>query len=140
MPTVRAAIHVTVPPRTVFETIDTAAGRERFWAESAAEADGAVTFVFINGTTHRGRLLRCEPPRLWSVDYFGSPATFTLSDDGNGGTDVVLTHVDVAAGEWAEVYAGWVSVLLALKAWLVLHVDIRNHDPARTWDHGFVDQ
>jgi hypothetical protein len=37
------------------------------------------------------------------------------------------------------VAAGWVSVLLALKAAVDFGVDLRNHDPERTWSTGFVD-
>lgn len=35
--------------------------------------------------------------------------------------------------------AGWVSVLLALKAAVDFSVDLRNHDPGRTWDQGYAD-
>jgi hypothetical protein len=39
----------------------------------------------------------------------------------------------------AETRAGWVSVLLALKAAADHGVDLRNHDPARTWETGYAD-
>jgi predicted nucleic acid-binding Zn ribbon protein len=32
-----------------------------------------------------------------------------------------------------------VSVLMALKAAVDFSVDLRNHDPDRTWDHGYVE-
>ena len=35
--------------------------------------------------------------------------------------------------------AGWVSVLLGLKAWADFGVDLRTHDAARSWAAGFVD-
>jgi hypothetical protein len=35
--------------------------------------------------------------------------------------------------------AGWVSVLLALKAAVDFGVDLRNSDPARRWEDGYVD-
>ena len=38
-----------------------------------------------------------------------------------------------------KVIAGWVSVLLTLKAAIDFDVDIRNHDPKRTWDQGYAD-
>jgi hypothetical protein len=42
--------------------------------------------------------------------------------------------------EWkGEVRAGWVSVLLALKAAADFGVDLRNHDAARTWAQGYCD-
>ena len=42
--------------------------------------------------------------------------------------------------EWhAEVNAGWVSVLMALKAMAEHGVDLRNHDAERTWWQGYCD-
>jgi hypothetical protein len=38
-----------------------------------------------------------------------------------------------------EMAAGWVSVLVALKAATDFGVDLRNHDPERTWEQRFVD-
>jgi hypothetical protein len=35
--------------------------------------------------------------------------------------------------------AGWVSVLLALKAAADFRVDLRSHDPQRTWSQGYAD-
>jgi len=136
---IRWAIHVTRPPADVFAGLDSAAERARFWAESAEEIDGEIHFVFINGLRHRARVLRKQPPHEWSIEYFGAPATFRLVPDGRGGTDVWLTQL-VSAAEHAEVSAGWLNVLLPMKAWLQYGIDLRNHDPERTWDHGFVDQ
>jgi hypothetical protein len=45
----------------------------------------------------------------------------------------------VPAEDRAEVVAGWVSGLLALKAAVDFGVDLRNHDPQRTWDAGFAE-
>jgi len=39
----------------------------------------------------------------------------------------------------AEIIAGWVSVLLSLKAAGNFGVDLRGHDPERHWDHGYVE-
>ncbi|HEX5689403.1 MAG TPA: hypothetical protein VFX76_05345, partial [Roseiflexaceae bacterium] len=69
----------------------------------------------------------------------GSTTTFTLEEDGAGGTEVLLTDRDVPAADRAEVAAGWVSVLLALKAAADFGVDLRNHDSARTWDQGYAE-
>jgi len=32
------------------------------------------------------------------------------------------------------------NVLFPLKAWLMPGADLRNHDPTRSWDDGYVDQ
>jgi hypothetical protein len=66
-------------------------------------------------------------------------ATFTLSDGGQGGTDLTLTDTGVPAQDRAEVTTGWVSVLLALKAAADFGADLRNHDPARSWEQGYVE-
>jgi hypothetical protein len=38
-----------------------------------------------------------------------------------------------------EVTAGWVSVLMSLKASVDFGIDLRNHDPQRTWDEVYVE-
>ncbi len=39
-----------------------------------------------------------------------------------------------------EASARWLNVLLPLKAFVDHGVDLRSHDPTRTWDDGYVDQ
>ena len=133
-------VHIPVPPDRVYVALDSDAGRRSFWAESAVEQDGVIHFRFINGTRHDSRVLTRTPFREWTIEYFGGSARFELAEDGRGGTDVTLTHTGVAEGDWVETHAGWLNVLLPLKAWLVHGVDLRNHDPLRTWDDGYVDQ
>jgi hypothetical protein len=133
-------VHLTAEPSAVYDLIATGAGRRRFWAESADERDGVVEFRFSNGAVWRGRVLERERPRRFTVEYFGgSRASFDCVDDGAGGTDVTLTESSVSPAEWVENRAGWVSVLLALQAAAEFGVDLRNHDPSRSWDAGFVD-
>ncbi len=133
-------VHLRSAPAVVFDALDSAAGRAGFWAESAGEADGMVTFEFVNGVRTTGRVLERDPPQRWAVEYFGSVARFDLAPDGGGGTDLTLTNIGVAAADRAEVTAGWLNVLLPLKAWVDFGVDLRSHDPTRTWDDGYVDQ
>jgi hypothetical protein len=73
------------------------------------------------------------------VYYGNSVATFELADDRAGGTDLILTDSGVPDEDRSEVIAGWVSVLTALKAAVDFGVDLRNHDPLRTWDDGYVE-
>lgn len=137
---IRWRLHLQAPPARVYALLATDDGRARFWAESAAERDGAIDFRFPGGQTWRGRILEQAPPRRFVVEYYGgSRTTFELADDGAGGTDLALTDAGVPAEDRAEVTAGWVSVLMALKAAADFGVDLRNHDPARAWDAGFVD-
>ncbi len=137
---IRWRLHLQTPPERVYALLATEAGRARFWAESAGERDGAIDFVFPGGQIWRGWILEQQPPRRFSVEYYGgSRTTFELVADGAGGTDLTLTDAAVPEADRAEVTAGWVSVLLALKAAADFGIDLRNHDPARTWDAGFVD-
>jgi uncharacterized protein YndB with AHSA1/START domain len=132
-------LHLRSSPAAVYDLLATDAGRARFWAEEAVERDGAIDFVFPGGQHWRSAILAREPGRRFSVVYYGgSTTTFTLADDGQGGTDLTLTDAGVPARDRAEVTAGWVSVLLALKA-ADFGVDLRNHDPARSWEQGYAE-
>ncbi|MDX1638626.1 MAG: hypothetical protein R3281_11700 [Balneolaceae bacterium] len=133
-------MHLTVPPGKVYDLLNSGKGRASFWAESAEEVDGGIDFEFINGQCYRSMILEREYPRKFSLIYFGGTATFELSGDGRGGTDLQLRHEGVPSGEWIEVHAGWLNVLFPLKAQLIYGVDLRNHDPSRTWDQGYADQ
>jgi hypothetical protein len=114
------------------------AGRARFWCEASEEQDGVIAFLFPNGLRWRGKVLASDRPKLLSLDYFGSETNFRLDPDGRGGTDLTLTAM-VPDRDVADVNAGWVSVLLALKAATDFGVDLRNHNPRRTWSQGFAD-
>ena len=140
MSEIRWRLHLASPPEAVWELVATDAGRARFWAERAPERDGAVEFEFTDGTRWRGRIVAAKRPRVFAVEYFGgSVATLELVSDGDGGTDLMLVETDVPP-EWAdENRAGWVSVLLALKAAADFDVDLRNHDARRTWSQGYCD-
>lgn len=133
-------MHIPAPPETVFAALDTDEGRAAFWAESAVETDGSIAFRFINGYSWRGKVLERRAPDLWCVDYFGGPARFELTEDGSGGTELLLTHDGVGHDAWNEVHAGWLNVLFPLKAYVMHGVDLRNHDPVRSWDQGYADQ
>jgi uncharacterized protein YndB with AHSA1/START domain len=133
-------LHLRSTPATVYHMLASDEGRARFWAEQAVEHDGAIDFVFPDGRRWRGTILVREPARRFSVVYFGgSTATFTLTDAGAGGADLTLTDAGVPSADRSEVAAGWVSVLLALKAAVDFGVDLRNHEPARTWEQGYVE-
>ncbi|MDH3223587.1 MAG: hypothetical protein OEO23_07715 [Gemmatimonadota bacterium] len=133
-------MHLPVASERVFEALDSNEGRGAFWAESAEEIDGHVHFQFVNGHSYRSRIVQRRPPFLWTIDYFGGEARFELSPDGVGGTDLLMTHEGVGLEEWNEVHAGWLNVLFPLKAYVVHGVDLRNHDPTRTWNEGYADQ
>jgi uncharacterized protein YndB with AHSA1/START domain len=129
-------IHLNSPSERVYDTLASAAGRASFWAESAREHDGAIDFLFPDGSQVRSRILAAERPHRFALTYFGdSEVTFALTADGSGGCDL---HLSDTAGD-VETMAGWVSVLLALKGAVDFGVDVRNHDETRTWNHGYAD-
>ena len=110
-PPIEWRLHLAASPATVHRMLATDDGRARFWAESAVERDGAITFAFSDGQTWRGTILADEPPHRFAVVYFGgSTTTFVLADDGAGGTDLRLTDAGVAPADRLETTAGWVSV------------------------------
>jgi hypothetical protein len=113
----------------VYRAVSTALGRERFWAESATESDGVITFVLADGSTDESRIEQAVPDRRYQLRYFGRTLTFTLTPTATGGTDVTLTSSAYATGALeGEV----VSLLLRLKALVDFGVDLRHHDPTRT--------
>jgi DNA-binding HxlR family transcriptional regulator/uncharacterized protein YndB with AHSA1/START domain len=132
-------LNVPAPRERVHDALSNDEGRRRFWAETRAEADGRILFVFPNGGEYEGTLLESRPPELFEVEYFGGVARFELTADGRGGTDLHLTHTGQRGEQWIETHAGWLSVLLMLKAMVTHGVDLRTRDPWRSWDHGFVD-
>jgi len=137
---IRWRLHLRSPPSRVYDMVARDEGRARFWAEAAIETNGIIQFRFPNGQAWRGRILERHPPHRFRVEYFGhSVTTFELADDGRGGTDLTLTDAGVSAEDRTEVIAGWISVLLALKAAVDFDIDLRNHDLNRTWDQGFVE-
>lgn len=136
---VRWKMHFASPPQKVFEVLATDEGRASFWAESAPERDGRITFNFIGHEPYTGRVLRREPTRLFAIEYFGSQVEFTMEPDGAGGTDLSLVSTQVDESIRMEVVAGWVSVLMAMKAAVDHGIDLRNHDASRTWEDGYAD-
>ena len=132
--------HLPVPPERVYDALSTDAGRASFWAETAIERDGHIEFRFSGGFTCRSRIIARVPGALFEVDYLAGPVRFELSPDGEGGTELFLVHRGVGDDEWNEVHAGWLNVLFPLKAWVTYGVDLRNHDPERSWEKGYADQ
>lgn len=123
-----------------YDYLSTARGRERFWAESAPEREGHVHFRFPNGCELKAEVLDCDPGRLYSLRYLGgNEVRFHLEEIPGRGCIVTVEEQCQSTGQYADDAPGWVSVLLALKAAVDFGVDLRNHNPERTWDGGFVD-
>ena len=129
-------LHLMAPRQRVFDLLSTDQGRASFWAQRTEQEGDEILFHFINGETLRSRVLESTPIERFSLTYFnGSVVTFELRDAGPG-TDLLLRE---SGNQIEENRAGWVSVLLNLKARADHGIDLRNHDPQRTWSEGYVD-
>ncbi len=138
--TIEWRLHLQSPPERVFAMLATAEGRARFWAERAEESDDVVVFRFPDGSELDSRVLEKVAPTRFALEYFaGSKVLFECSSDQLGGTDLRLIESGVPAAARTENIAGWVSVLLCLKAAVDHGVDLRNHDARRTWAQGYVE-
>lgn len=126
------------PPERVYAALATEEGRRSYWALEAEERDGAIHFRFPNGLMETSRVVASDPPTRFELVYFGALTRFAIETDG-GGAILTLTAEGMPQEEWSEVHAGWVAVLLALKAHVDFGIDLRNGDPARSWYAGFVD-
>lgn len=136
---IRWRIHLSAAPETVFDALGTAEGRESFWADSAKEREGVIAFVIGPYPRYDARIAARHRPRLFALRYFDTDVTFQLDPDGRGGTDLTMLAENVPDETRAEFTAGWVSLLLTMKAAIDHGVDLRNHDPERTWVHGYAD-
>lgn len=136
---IRWKMHFVSSKEKVFSALATDEGRARYWAESAPEVDGQVTFNILGYEPFSGRILKKNAPSLFALEYFGTIVEFSLQDDGKGGTDLSLVASEVEESIRMEMVAGWVSVLMAMKAAVDHGVDLRNHDESRTWGEGYAD-
>jgi uncharacterized protein YndB with AHSA1/START domain len=139
MKTITWKIHLRSAVDIVYDLLTSPEGREKFWAEEAKEANGIIHFVFPNGARYNARIIRKTPNSDLHIDYFNSQVKITLEPTADGGTVLILENENVPESDYAEVYAGWVSVLLNLKSVADFQHDLRNHHPARTWDQGYAD-
>lgn len=137
--TIQWNMHFRSSQQKVFDALATDAGRANYWAESTEEKNSHVTFHIYNYPSFTGKILAKESPRLFKLEYFGTTVTFNLEGDGHEGTILRLRAEVPDAALREEMTAGWISVLMAMKAAVDFDVDLRNHDPAMAWAQGFAD-
>ena len=126
-------------PAEVYRMISTDRGRSKFWADSSIEKNGFIHFKFPGGQTYRSQIIEAQEEAIYKIEYFHSIVTFYLIGNSSGGTDLTLKNEQVPPEEYNDSYAGWISVLLNLKAVVDYQVDLRNHNPDKTWDRLYVD-
>ena len=136
----RWRVHFRSAPEAVYSALNSAEGREQYWSESSQEADGVIHFRVPGGLASRGRVIQRIPGRRFATEYFGWTVEFELQPDASGsGTELSMTCRNMPEKDRMEIAAGWVSVLMAMKAAVDFGVDLRNHDESRTWWQGYVD-
>jgi uncharacterized protein YndB with AHSA1/START domain len=139
---VRWKLHLASPPERVYAMLATDEGRVKFWPETSVEREGVMTFTFLSEPQPFAfKILEQSLPTRFAFHYFGdTTVVFELASDGAGGTDLTLTETGFPSETHRiESYAGWLQVLLNIKAAVDFGVDLRNHDPARTWAHGYCE-
>jgi uncharacterized protein YndB with AHSA1/START domain len=140
LPPIEWRVHLSSPPDAAFDLWTSDSGRERFWAERSERSEDGFTLGFSNGQSLRVEVEASERPRRFGFRYFGgSQVTVELEPDGAGGCDLTLREEAPPPHEHLENYAGWIPVLLAMKAALDFEVDLRSHDPTRSWERRYVD-
>ena len=132
-------LHLDSKPGRVFELLASDQGRESFWVSRSRQQGDAIAFSFPNGDSLTSRILESSPAHRFSFTYFQDTTVTVELTEAAHGTELVLRESGVPAEALIENRAGWVSVLLNLKARADHGVDLRNHDPARTWTTGYVD-
>jgi uncharacterized protein YndB with AHSA1/START domain len=132
-------VHFSSSIEKVFFALTTDEGRKNYWAEETLERSGFIEFTILNYPVYKSKILDIVKPELFSIEYFGTKVTFTLSKTTDGGTDLSLIANFKDETLCQEMTAGWVSVLLAMKAAVDFGVDLRNHNAKRSWGQGFVD-
>jgi uncharacterized protein YndB with AHSA1/START domain len=92
---IRWKMHFRSPPEKVFDALATDTGRASYWAESAPELGGVITFHILNYEPFSGRVLSKKKPSLFKLEYFGTRVEFSLNSDNTGGTDLLLVATEV---------------------------------------------
>jgi uncharacterized protein YndB with AHSA1/START domain len=140
MPEIVWRLHLTAAPERVFAAWLSSSDHERFWCErSTVLPDGSFRQHFIDGTVACCAIEEVKEPDYIRLRYFDRRVDIRLERQSIG-TDLTLIALGVEPDEWNDVHAGWLNVLLPFKAWVDFAVDLRNHDPLRTWAQRYVDQ
>jgi uncharacterized protein YndB with AHSA1/START domain len=132
-------LRLKAAPDRVFAFLATDQGRGKFWAERTEQQEQHVVFHFSDGQELSSQVLESSPSHHFSLTYFnGSIVTFDIHEEPDG-TILQLRETNLSDSDERQNRAGWVSVLLNLKAQADYEIDLRNHHPQYTWSEGYVD-
>ena len=136
---IRWKMHFKSNINKVYAALTTDQGRASYWAEETVETDDSVEFTILNYPKYRSKVLQKTPPNDFVLEYFGTWVHFSLVETCDGGTDLNLRVRLFDESAKHEMTAGWVSVLMAMKAAVDFGIDLRNHSTERSWQYGYVD-
>ena len=132
-------VHFVSPIEKVYEFLTTDSGRGKYWAEETKEENGFIDFSILNYPKYKSKIIEKKPQKLFRLEYFGTDVTFELIETDDKGTDLHLTALTPNETIKNEMTAGWVSVLMAMKGAVDFEIDLRNHNPERVWENGYLD-
>jgi hypothetical protein len=132
-------LRLAAAPERVFNAWLNPADHAGYWCERSEPLPEGFRLHFIDGTSEDCTVEESTASSHIAYRYFGSRVDIHLRRLGDG-TDLTLTAQNVSAADWLDVQAGWLNVLLPFKAWVDFGIDLRNHDPRRTWRQRYVDQ
>lgn len=132
-------VHFASSIGKVYDFLTTDNGRSKYWAEETTEANEFVEFRILNYPSYKSKIIEKKPHSLFRLEYFGTDVRFELTETEDKGTDLYLKVVTPNDSIKNEMAAGWVSVLMAMKAAVDFGIDLRNHHPERIWENGYLD-
>ena len=132
-------LRLASPPERVFEAWLSPVDHARFWCERSDVLPDGFRQHFIDGTVEPCTVEEAKAGECIRLRYFKSRVDIHLERRGDG-TDLTVIVRNVDPHEWHDVHAGWLNVLLPFKAWVDFGIDLRSHDPLRTWAQRYVDQ
>jgi uncharacterized protein YndB with AHSA1/START domain len=119
-------LHFVSSPEKVYSALSKSEERKKYWADSAEEKNGVISYVFNNlNFTDVGKVIEAVPNKKYSVVYLSTEVTFTIKSDGKGGADMALLVKKVPADRKVELIAGWVNWLMTMKAAVDHGIDLR---------------
>ncbi len=137
--TIEWKVHFASSIEKVYEFLTTDVGRSKYWAEETKEENGFIEFTILNYPKYKSKIIEKLSQKLFRLEYFGTDVTFELSKTEDNGTDLHLIALTPNENVKNEMTAGWVSVLMAMKGAIDFGIDLRNHNPERVWENGYLD-
>jgi hypothetical protein len=133
-------VNLSAPRELLFDLLTPDLESDPYRASTIGQFDGENGWIAPEGAHLKNATLDLLPPRRIVANYAGGGvATLDLTDDGRGGTDLRLTDIGQVAEDRTELVAGWVSMLLALKASVDFSIDLRDHDHRTFWTGAYVE-